>query len=93
MPRVLTFTAMLTVALGAAESVRLRVDFTKPDGTWNMPALALGQGGLQGDPMIEGHIEEIRQLRPNTIRVFLSEYYRIYPDHGTYNWTTSATCC
>ena len=86
-----TVLALLVIAcfatVAAAEPVRLRVDFSKPDSRWNMPALALGQGGLQGDPMIEPHIKEIRQLRPRTIRVFLSEYYRIYPDHGTYPWT------
>jgi hypothetical protein len=75
------------VALSAAEPVRLGVDFSKPEGAWNMPALALGQGGLQGDPMIEPHVKELRQLRPRTIRIFLSEYYRIYPGHGTYDWT------
>jgi hypothetical protein len=78
--------AALAVA-NAAEPVRLRVDFSRPDGTWNMPALALGQGGLQSDAMIEPHIKELRQLRPRTIRTFLSEYYRIYPDHGRYDWS------
>jgi xylan 1,4-beta-xylosidase len=75
-----------TAEVGAAEPVRLEVDFSKADGRWNMPALALGQGGLQSDPMIEPHIKELRQLRPQTIRIFLSEYYRIYPDHGVYDW-------
>ena len=37
--------------------------------------------------MIEPHIKELRQLRPRTIRLFLSEYYRIYPDHAVYDWT------
>ncbi|MCU0959926.1 MAG: hypothetical protein MUF48_07450 [Pirellulaceae bacterium] len=69
------------------EPVQLRVDFAQPDGTWNMPALALGQGGLQSDAMLEPHVKEVRQLRPRTIRLFLSEYYRIYPDHDTYDWT------
>lgn len=52
-----------------------------------MPALALGQGGLQSDPMIRAHIKELRQLRPRTIRLFLSEYYRILPARDTYDWT------
>ncbi len=69
-----------------AEPVRLHVDFSKSDGVWDMPALALGQGGLQADPMIGPHIKEIRQLRPRTIRLFLSEYYRIYPKHDRYDW-------
>ncbi|MCZ7640959.1 MAG: hypothetical protein M5U12_35840 [Verrucomicrobia bacterium] len=73
--------------LVGAEPVWLQVDFSKPDGQWQMPALALGQGGLQGDPMIEPHIKEVRQLRPRSLRLFLSEYYRIYPDHDTYDWT------
>jgi len=75
------------VSLTASEPVRLRVDFSKPDGTWNMPALGLGQGGLQSDPMLQPHIKELRQLRPRTIRLFLSEYYRIYPAHNTYDWS------
>ena len=78
---------LLSASLLAAEPVRLSVDFSKPDGTWAMPALGLGQGGLQSDPMIEPHIKELRQLRPRTIRLFLSEYYRIYPGHDSYDWT------
>lgn len=78
---------LASAALVAGEPMRLRVDFSKPDGTWAMPALALGQGGLQSDPMIAPHVKELRQLRPRTIRLFLSEYYRIYPSHGTYDWT------
>ena len=83
-----TFAAITVFAVANAdEPIRLRVDFSRPDGTWNMPALALGQGGLQSDPMIEPHIKELRQFRPRTIRLFLSEYYRIYPDHGRYDWS------
>ncbi len=74
-------------AIARAQITELTVDLTKTDGTWNMPALALGQGGLQSDPMIEPHIKEIRELRPKTIRLFLSEYYRIYPDHGVYDFS------
>lgn len=75
------------LALGAAEPVRLRVDFAKPEGVWHMPALALGQGGLQSDPMLEPHLKELRQLHPRTIRLFLSEYYRVYPARDTYDWS------
>ena len=78
---------VLSSTLAAADPVTLTADLSKPDGTWNMPALALGQGGLQSDPMIEPHIKELRQLHPKTIRLFMDEYYRIYPDHGRYDWT------
>jgi xylan 1,4-beta-xylosidase len=85
------FILFITMALAgpvcASEPLRLTVDFSQPDGSWSMPALALGQGGLQSDPMIEPHIKELRQLRPRTIRLFLSEYYRIYPEKERYDWT------
>lgn len=80
------FIALWVPVAHSAEPMVLRVDFSKTDGTWNMPALALGQGGLQSDPMIQPHIKEIRALRPKTIRVFLSEYYRVYPDHNVYDF-------
>lgn len=82
--------ALVLLAAGAGsagEPVVLRVDFSRSDGNWDLPALALGQGGLQSDPMIEPHIKEVRQLRPRTIRLFLSEYYRILPARDTYDWT------
>lgn len=78
---------LLATSFLRAEPIRLHVDFSKPEGAWDMPALALGQGGLQSDPMIEPHVKELRELRPKTIRIFLSEYYRIYPNHDTFDWT------
>jgi hypothetical protein len=70
-----------------AEPVQLEVDFAKPDGRWDLPRYALGQGGLQSDPMLAPHVKELRQLRPRTIRLFLSEFYRIYPAKGHYDFT------
>ncbi len=84
-PLLVLSSVLFGCTVGQAQVVELSVDFTRVEGTWNMPALALGQGGLQSDPMIEPHIKEIRELRPKTIRLFLSEYYRIYPDHDVYD--------
>jgi xylan 1,4-beta-xylosidase len=79
---------LAVMALGClAQPVALTVDFGRPDGRWDMPALALGQGGLQSDPMIQPHIKELKQLRPRTIRLFLDEYYRIYPAKERYDFS------
>jgi hypothetical protein len=89
--RALSFTSFVLFVLLTAslrsEPIDLRVDFSQPSGRWNMQALALGQGGLQSDPMLEPHLKELQQLHPATIRIFLSEYYRIYPAHGQYDWS------
>ena len=80
-------TVEVSSRVSRAEPVRLRVDFSRPEGQWNMPALALGQGGLQSDPMIAPHVKELRELRPRTIRLFLSEYYRLCPEQNRYDWS------
>ena len=49
---------------------------------------ALGQGGLSDRPMLDGHIEQLRQLHPQTIRIFVQEYFDLYPKHKKFNWTT-----
>ena len=78
---------LLSSTLVLADSLELSVDFSKLDGVWDMPSLALGQGGLQSDPMIAPHVKELRALRPRTIRIFLSEYYRVYPSHGVFDFS------
>jgi hypothetical protein len=47
---------------------------------------ALGQGGLSAQPMITDRIEQIEQLHPQTIHIFLQEYFNIYPARHQYHW-------
>jgi hypothetical protein len=32
-------------------------------------------------------VEGIRGLKPRLIRLFLQEFFQIYPDHGSFDWT------
>jgi hypothetical protein len=36
--------------------------------------------------MFDDHVEEIAILHPQTIRLFVQEYFNLYPDHGVYHW-------
>ncbi len=60
------------------------------DSTYDQPTqiqdYSLGQGGLSSQPMIDEHIDQLKQLHPKTIRFFIQEYYNIYPAKGKYNW-------
>jgi hypothetical protein len=49
---------------------------------------ALGQGGLSEQPMISDRVEQIGQLHPQTIRLFVQEYFDLYPAHHQYHWVT-----
>lgn len=54
----------------------------------DLTCYALGQGGLSEKPMLAAHVEQLRQLHPQTIRLFVQEFYNLYPAHGRYHWTT-----
>src|SRR5207249_11640610 len=47
---------------------------------------ALGQGGLSDKPMFDAHVDALAQLHPQTIRIFVQEFFALYPAHGKFHW-------
>lgn len=47
---------------------------------------SIGQGGLSDRPTVAAHAYELRNLNLKYIRLFVQEYYHVYPDHGVYDW-------
>lgn len=56
----------------------------EPLETWR---LALGHGGINSYPLPDRVVDGVRALQPRLIRVFLQEFFDIYPDHGRFDWT------
>ena len=50
--------------------------------------IALGQGGLSADPILDSRAAEIRALHPRIIRLFVQEYFNLLPPRGKYNFET-----
>ncbi len=75
-------------ASAATNGVEFVVDAAKDGGPIDLTCFALGQGGLSPKPMFDGDVEQIKQLHPQTIRVFVQEYFDLYPAHGQYHWAT-----
>jgi hypothetical protein len=69
-----------------AAAVELVVDTTQTIGEIDLTRYALGQGGLSEKPMIDPHIDQITELQPETIRLFVQEYFDIHPKRGRYHW-------
>jgi len=46
----------------------------------------LGQGGLSDQPMFASHEEALRWLSPRVIRLFVQEFFNLYPGHKVYYW-------
>jgi xylan 1,4-beta-xylosidase len=63
------------------------IDAKKTGQDLDIGRFGLGQGGLSKEPMIDHHIQEIRNLGVKIIRLFLQEYFHPYPKHGIYDWT------
>jgi hypothetical protein len=66
----------------------LVVDTSRTLGPIDFTRYTLGQGGLSDQPMISDRIDQIAQLHPQTIRLFVSEYFDLYPAHHQYHWVT-----
>lgn len=64
------------------------MDTSQTIGEIDLTRYALGQGGLSEKPMIDAHVDQIAQLQPQTIRLFVQEYFNLYPKRGRYRWDT-----
>ena len=69
----------------AGGPVDLVVDTSRSSGLIDLTRYALGQGGLSDQPMISDRVDQIAQLHPQTIHVFLQEYFNLYPAHHQYH--------
>jgi hypothetical protein len=76
------------ISAAAADStpVTLVIDTPRPLGPIDFTRYALGQGGLSEQPMFGSRVDQIRQLHPQTIRLFVQEYFDLYPAHQQYHW-------
>ena len=68
--------------------VKISIDTSRTLGPIDFTRYALGQGGLSEQPMIGDHVDQIRQLHPQTINFFVQEYFDLYPAHRQYHWET-----
>src|SRR5882762_3208893 len=78
----IAFLFLLCVSVVSAAGVELVVDASKPKGEIDLTRYALGQGGLSDKPMFEAHVEQVAQLHPQTIRIFVQEFFDLYPEPG-----------
>jgi hypothetical protein len=72
----------------AAASLPIAVDASAPGVPIRLERYALGQGGLADVPIFASHEENLRWLEVKVIRLFIQEYFDVYPAHGVYHWDT-----
>lgn len=66
---------------------KVRISREAPGGALEWWRHALSHGGISPDPLPPVVVDGLRQLNPRRIRIFLQEFFDIYPDHETFDWT------
>ena len=48
---------------------------------------ALGHGGVNSLPLPDTVVDGVRRLGPKLIRIFIQEFFRVYPESGRFDWS------
>ncbi len=67
--------------------VNLSVDAGSDAGPLELWRHTLGHGGINTNPLSPRVIDGAKSLHPRLIRIFIQEFFNIYPDHGKYDWS------
>ena len=59
-------------------------DATGPLEAWRQ---SLGHGGINSTPLPDRVVDGVAKLRPRLIRVFIQEFFVVYPEHGRFDWS------
>src|SRR2546427_11299596 len=87
--RILLFLFLCQFAVSSlAASLELIVDSARAGEQIDLTRYALGQGGLSDKPMFDSHLDHLAQLHPQTIRIFIQEFFELYPERGRFHWNT-----
>jgi len=66
---------------------RLTVDWANDKGPIDMRYHSMGIGGVHSMPAPQPVVDSVAALKPSFIRIFLQEFFYIYPDHGVFDWS------
>jgi hypothetical protein len=48
---------------------------------------SVGHGGINHLPLPDHVAQGTRRLAPRLVRIFIQEFFRIYPEHGRFDWS------
>jgi xylan 1,4-beta-xylosidase len=71
----------------ALPQVEVKVDAGQVLGPLELWRHCIGQGGVNPTPLPDRVVNGTRKLRPRLIRIFVQEFFRIYPEHGRFDWS------
>jgi hypothetical protein len=62
------------------------VDVSADIGPLELWRHSVGHGGVNSEPLPERVVAGAAKLRPRLVRIFIQEFFSIYPEHGKFDW-------
>ncbi len=67
--------------------IDITVDLTADEGPLELGRHGLGHGGINPLPLPDRVVRGTAKLKPQRIRIFIQEFFQIYPEHGRFDWS------
>lgn len=78
---------MLVPESTSARSAAVEIEAGDPIGPLELWRQSIGIGGVNAQPLSPRVVSGLRALKPRLIRVFIQEYFNVYPEHGRFDWS------
>src|SRR4051812_13981642 len=75
------------LALSLVPQTNVTVDVRNDLGPLELWRHTFGRGGINSRPLSDRVAAGMAKLRPRLVRIFLQEYFQIYPAQGVYDWS------
>ncbi|MGC9349173.1 MAG: GH39 family glycosyl hydrolase [Anaerolineae bacterium] len=72
---------------GRGEQVNIHVDTRAKLGPLELWRHTIGHGGINPHPLSDRVVAGAAALQPRLIRIFVQEFFAVYPDHGRFDWS------
>src|SRR4051794_23177192 len=69
------------------ERATVRVELKQEQGALELWRQGFGRGGINVLPLSKRVTEGMRKLKPRLARVFIQEFFGIYPEHDVFDWS------
>ncbi len=78
---------MVIPDLSSLDPQTVRIDARDERGPAELWRQSLGIGGINTSPLPTEVVSGTRALRPRLIRIFIQQFFDIYPEHGRFDWS------
>jgi len=76
-----------TVRFQDLPAASVTVDLARDEGPLELWRQTIGHGGINPRPLPDRVVEGLARLHPRLIRIFIQQFFNVYPEHGRFDWS------